>query len=64
MFNNQKIPKYLDFNYGVLEHDFIKGFENRLVSGNDILLGNSSSATCNHIEAIQILNKINLKTSL
>ncbi|HFG6926183.1 TDP-N-acetylfucosamine:lipid II N-acetylfucosaminyltransferase [Acinetobacter baumannii] len=61
MFNNQKIPKYLDFNYGVLEHDFIKGFENRLVSGNDILLGNSSSATCNHIEAIQILNKINLK---
>lgn len=61
LFNGQKIPKYLDFNYGVLEHDFIKGFENRQVSGNDILLGNSSSATCNHIEAIKFLNGINLK---
>lgn len=58
---NQKIPKYISFNYGVLENDLVKGFEDRVVSGNDILLGNSSSATCNHIEALEFLSRIDLK---
>lgn len=57
---DQKRPDYISFNYGVLEHDLVKGFENHVISGNDILLGNSSSATCNHIEAIELLSKIDL----
>ncbi|WP_179994282.1 TDP-N-acetylfucosamine:lipid II N-acetylfucosaminyltransferase [Acinetobacter sp. YH1901136] len=58
---NQKIPEYIGFNYGVLENDLVKGFENRIISGNDILLGNSSSATCNHIEALELLSVIDLQ---
>lgn len=58
---NQKIPEYISFNYGVLENDLVKGFENRIITGNDILLGNSSSATCNHIEAFELLSVIDLQ---
>lgn len=58
---DQKIPEYISFNYGVLENDLVKGFEGEITSGNDILLGNSSSATCNHIEAIEILSVIDLQ---
>lgn len=58
---NQKIPEYIGFNYGVLENDLVKGFENRIISGNDILLGNSSSATCNHIEALELLSVTDLQ---
>ena len=61
---DQKRPDYISFNYGVLENDLVKGFENHVISGNDILLGNSSSATCNHIEAIELLSKIDLNNKV
>ena len=53
-------PKYLDWNYGTLEDDLIKE-EDIKISGNNILLGNSASFENNHLEAIDMLKKLDLK---
>jgi len=53
--------KYLDFSVGNLEDDLLTGININAKVGNNILLGNSSSFTNNHIEAINILSKIELK---
>lgn len=51
-------PKYLDWNYGTLEEDLIKQDLN--ISGKNILLGNSASFENNHVEAIDLLSKLDL----
>jgi hypothetical protein len=51
-------PKYLDWNYGSLENDFIK--EDLEIKGNNILIGNSSSFENNHIEVIDYLSELDL----
>lgn len=57
-FKNFK-PRYLDWNYGTLEDDLIK--EDLTISGKNILLGNSATFENNHIEAIDLLSKLNLE---
>ncbi|MFS6538275.1 TDP-N-acetylfucosamine:lipid II N-acetylfucosaminyltransferase [Idiomarina loihiensis] len=59
----KRFPKQAFWNYGTLEDHFIKGFENSSVDGNDILLGNSASATCNHKETLQLLNGFRLTSN-
>lgn len=56
-FNNFN-PEYLDWNYGTLEDDLIKQDLN--ISGKNILLGNSATFENNHIEAIDLLCKLDL----
>ncbi|WP_121628875.1 TDP-N-acetylfucosamine:lipid II N-acetylfucosaminyltransferase [Poseidonibacter antarcticus] len=51
--------KYLDWNYGTLEEDFIK--EELIISGKNILLGNSASYENNHVEAIELIKNLNLE---
>lgn len=53
-------PKYVSWNYGTLEDDLVKGFRGKYIVGNNILLGNSASHTNNHLDAFDILEKINL----
>jgi dTDP-N-acetylfucosamine:lipid II N-acetylfucosaminyltransferase len=57
-FENFK-PKYIDWNYGTLEDDLIK--DDLKISGKNILLGNSASFENNHIEAIDLIVKMDLK---
>lgn len=55
--------KYLDFSVGNLEDDLLTGININEKVGNNILLGNSSSFTNNHIEAIEILSDIDLQNN-
>lgn len=55
-------PKYVSWNYGTLEDDLIRGFEGKSVHDNNILLGNSASLTNNHLDAFEILKKVNLNS--
>lgn len=52
-------PKYIDWNYGTLEEDLVK--EELHISGTNILLGNSASYENNHIEAIDLLDRLELE---
>jgi dTDP-N-acetylfucosamine:lipid II N-acetylfucosaminyltransferase len=52
-------PKYLDWNYGNLEYDVI-GDDNIKVNGNNILVGNSATYENNHLEAYDLLKKLQL----
>lgn len=51
-------PKFIDWNYGTLEDDLIKGYQNLHVNGNNILIGNSATLPNNHLEALDILKNI------
>lgn len=53
-------PTYIPWNYGSLEEDLIKNFIGHRITGNSILLGNSSSFTNNHSEAIDLLTDVKL----
>lgn len=53
-------PQYIQWNYGNLEQNYIKGYEDFTVTGNDILLGNSATATNNHLDVFKELAKIQL----
>lgn len=57
-YNYRKFPIYIKFNYGSLEKNFIKGFEEQLVNGNNVLVGNSATPTNNHIEAFEFIKGI------
>lgn len=57
----KSFPQYARWNYGTIEDNLIKGFENESVDGNDILVGNSASFTCNHIESFEFLSQIPLE---
>jgi len=49
---------YVQLNYGSVEDNFSRGHCE--LTGNDILLGNSASATNNHLEAMRLLSSIEL----
>lgn len=53
--------EYIPWNYGTLEDDMIRGFEDSLVSGNNILLGNSAAYSNNHLDLFESLSKLDLK---
>lgn len=48
-------PKLIDWNYGTLEEDWAKSENGSDITGDSILLGNSATSTCNHIEGIDAL---------
>lgn len=52
--------KYVDFNYGSLEKNYIRNYTNKQVCGNNILIGNSATATNNHLEIFQLLKKFDI----
>ena len=57
----KKFPaKYVSWNYGTLEDDFIRGFEGAQVSGENILLGNSATYSNNHLDIIDVLSQTEL----
>lgn len=51
-------PQYARWNYGTIEDNLIRGFEDDKINGDGILVGNSSSFTCNNIEALELLQRI------
>lgn len=53
-------PRYVSWNYGTLEDDLIKGFEVLRMNGRNILLGNSTSITNNHLDALDLLSALDL----
>lgn len=55
-----EFPSYSCWNYGTLEDNLVKGFETETIRGNDILVGNSASFTCNHIETFDVLSQLSL----
>lgn len=62
--NCKRFPKYMLFNYGSLEKNYIKGFNEKLVNGDNILVGNSATDTNNHIEIFDLLNTLPLSDSV
>ena len=62
--NCRGFPKYVFFNYGSLEKNYIKGFNEKLVNGDNILVGNSATDTNNHIEIFDLLNTLVLEDSM
>lgn len=48
-------PRLITWNYGTLEDDVIRGHEEKSIHGDAIFIGNSATATSNHIEALDIL---------
>ncbi len=52
--------KFIDWNYLTLEDDVIKGFEDRRVFGNNILLGNSGGSANNHLDAFEDIKLFNI----
>ncbi|PCC11828.1 TDP-N-acetylfucosamine:lipid II N-acetylfucosaminyltransferase [Pseudoalteromonas sp. JB197] len=49
-------PKLMDWNYGTMEDNWAKENAN-VLSGKNILLGNSATLTCNHLDGIDLLCK-------
>lgn len=60
-FGHEFKPQFLDWNYGTLEDDLVRGYENISLKSNNILLGNSASYENNHLEAFEILANLNLQ---
>lgn len=52
------LPDFKPWNYGSLEEILIKNFIGQRIDGNSILVGNSATATNNHIEAFNLLSKL------
>lgn len=63
-FSGKKFPEHTLWNYGNLEEDLIKGFEDKQVTGTSILVGNSASAENNHIDAFSILQKLSIENRI
>ncbi len=53
-----RFPDFLNWNYGTIEDHFLKGFDDVSDVGDAILLGNSASLTCNHLDAFEILARL------
>lgn len=51
-------PRFLDWNYGNLEDNYIKGFENVSITSNSILVGNSAHLTSNHLDTFDVLKRL------
>ncbi|MBN2611612.1 MAG: TDP-N-acetylfucosamine:lipid II N-acetylfucosaminyltransferase [Bacteroidales bacterium] len=56
----QENCNFIPFTYYPLEY-ILKGHETSVVYGNDILVGNSASFTCNHLEAFSFLSEIGIE---
>jgi len=56
--NLTQFPTLGYWNYGTLEDNFVKGFEDKWVTGCDILIGNSATYTSNHLEAFELISKL------
>lgn len=54
-------PIFIDWNYGTLEDDLLKGFEEKRINGDNILVGNSATYTNNHLEAFELLSLMGIK---
>ena len=54
-------PNFIDWNYGTLEDDLLKGFEKKTIIGNNILIGNSAAYENNHLETFQLLRLLDIK---
>lgn len=50
-----KVPKWIPWNYFTMENDVISGFEEKVVNGNNVLLGNSGNFWNNHLDAFDDL---------
>jgi dTDP-N-acetylfucosamine:lipid II N-acetylfucosaminyltransferase len=55
-----QFPSYARWNYGTIEDDLLKGFEGESITGDDILLGNSATLTCNHLDGMRLLKSCNI----
>lgn len=53
--------KFLPLNYYSTEDVFLCGDNPQDLTGNDILLGNSSTPANNHVEAMRVLNKLGMQ---
>ncbi len=52
------LAPYFDWNYGDLENHIAKGLIGRQVKGNNILFGNSADLTGNHIDLLDLFDKL------
>lgn len=52
-------PKYINWNYGSLEDDFVKGVDG-WIDGSNILLGNSADPNNNHLDTFKKLSQVQL----
>ena len=52
-----KKPKLMDWNYGTMEDNWAK-IESNSLNGTNVLLGNSATKTCNHIDGIDLINEL------
>lgn len=62
--NFEKFPQYIYFNYGSLEKNFIRGYENKKIDGNNVLIGNSATDTNNHLEVFDLLKELEIQDSV
>lgn len=51
-------PQYCRWNYGSLEKNYLAGFEDVNIKSNDIMIGNSATATNNHLDVFNIIDRV------
>ncbi|NHE56243.1 TDP-N-acetylfucosamine:lipid II N-acetylfucosaminyltransferase [Cyclobacterium plantarum] len=51
--------QFIDWNYLTLEDDIIKGFEGRVINGNNLLFGNSAHPLNNHLDGVKEILRFN-----
>lgn len=59
---SKKKPVFMDWNYGTMEDNWAK-FNSHKLCGKNILIGNSATPTCNHLDAIDALSRVTLNDS-
>ncbi len=52
---------FIDWNYLTIEDDIIKGFENSIINGNNLLFGNSSNPLNNHLDGFNDIRDFKIK---
>ncbi|WP_113922801.1 TDP-N-acetylfucosamine:lipid II N-acetylfucosaminyltransferase [Cognataquiflexum aquatile] len=52
---------FLDWNYLTIEDDIIKGFENSIILGNNLLFGNSANPLNNHLDGFDDIKDFKIK---
>lgn len=55
--NWKAFPAGARWNYGTIEDHLVKGVESEGIDDNAILVGNSASQTCNHIDTLKFLDE-------
>jgi len=54
-------PEFIDWNYGQVEYNLRKGYNNVSISSNNILIGNSANYENNHLEVFDLLQRLNIQ---